>query len=83
MPTPEELAREIIDKQLEACGWTVQSFAETNLYAARGWQCASFRWRRGEVDYLLFVDRKAVAVVEEKPEGVTLSVVKMNTSLTV
>jgi type I site-specific restriction endonuclease len=28
MPTPEELARENIDKQLEACGWIVQSRAE-------------------------------------------------------
>ena len=29
MPTPEELARENIDKQLIACGWTVQSRVET------------------------------------------------------
>ena len=36
MPTPEELARINIDKQLEACGWIVQDRAGMNLYAARG-----------------------------------------------
>jgi type I restriction enzyme, R subunit len=36
MSTPEELARENIDKQLEACGWIVQSHSEMNLYAVRG-----------------------------------------------
>jgi len=36
MPTPEELARINIDKQLEACGWNVQDRAGMNLYAACG-----------------------------------------------
>jgi type I restriction enzyme R subunit len=36
MPTPEELARINIDRQLTAYGWTVQSRAEMNLYAGRG-----------------------------------------------
>ena len=30
MPTPEELARINIDKQLNACGWTVQSVGKMN-----------------------------------------------------
>jgi hypothetical protein len=34
MPTPEELARINIDKQLTACGWMVQSRNAMNLYAA-------------------------------------------------
>lgn len=36
MPTPEELACLNIDRQLTACGWTVQSRNEMNLYAERG-----------------------------------------------
>jgi type I restriction enzyme R subunit len=73
MPTPEERARENIDKQLVACGWIVQSRGAVNLYAGRGVAVREFPLETGEADYLLFVDRKAVGVVEAKPEGVTLS----------
>jgi type I restriction enzyme, R subunit len=73
MPTPEELARVNIDRQLTACGWTVQSRAEMNLYAGRGVAVREFPLSTGEADYILFVDRKAVWVVEAKPVGVTLS----------
>src|SRR5262245_24815966 len=73
MPTPEELARINIDRQLEACGWIVQSRNAMNLYAGRGVAVREFPLSTGEADYLLFVDRKAVGVVEAKPEGVTLS----------
>ena len=73
MPTPEELARINIDKQLEASGWIIQSRNAMNLYAARGVAVCEFPLETGEADYLLFVDRKAVGVVEAKPEGVTLS----------
>lgn len=73
MSSPEELARINIDKQLTACGWTVQSRNEMNLYTNRGVAVREFPLSTGEADYLLFVDRKAVGVVEAKPEGVTLS----------
>jgi type I restriction enzyme R subunit len=73
MPNPEELARENIDKQLKACGWNVQSRNEINFFASRGVAVREFPLETGEADYLLFVDRKAVGVVEAKPEGVTLS----------
>ena len=73
MPTPEELARENIDKQLTACGWIIQSRAEMNLYAGCGIAVREFPLETGEADYLLFVDRKAVGVVEAKHEGTTLS----------
>ena len=36
MPTPEELARQNIDTQLNACGRIIQDRAALNLYAARG-----------------------------------------------
>jgi type I restriction enzyme R subunit len=73
MPTPEELARINIDKQLEACGWTVQSRSVMNLHAASGVGVREFPLVTGEADYLVFVGCKAVGVVEAKPEGVTLS----------
>ena len=73
MPTPEELARQNIDAQLAACGWTVQDRKDTNLYAGRGVAVREFPLETGEADYLLFVDRKAVSVVEAKAEGATLS----------
>ena len=73
MPTPEEPARINIHTQLEASGWTVQLRNEMNLYAARGVAVREFPLQTGEADYLLFVDCKAVGVVEAKPEGVTLS----------
>lgn len=73
MPTPEELARVNIDKQLIACGWTIQDMAGLNRYASLGVAVREFSLATGEADYLLFVDGKAVGVIEAKPEGTTLS----------
>ena len=73
MPTPEELARVNIDKQLTACGWTIQDMSGLNRYASLGVAVREFPLETGEADYLLFVDGKAVGVVEAKPEGTTLS----------
>ena len=73
MPTPEELARINIDKQLTACGWTIQDMAELNRYASLGVAVREFPLETGEADYLLFVDGKAVGVIEAKPEGLVIS----------
>jgi type I restriction enzyme, R subunit len=73
MSTPEELARINIDKQLEACGWIVQSRRDMNLFAARGVAVREFPLDTGEADYVVFVDCKAVGVVEAKHEGAALS----------
>ncbi len=73
MPNPEELARQNIDRQLTACGWTVQDMSGLNLYASLGVAVREYPLHTGEADYLLFVDRKAVGVIEAKPEGTTLS----------
>ena len=74
--TPEELARENIDRQLTAAGWAVQHLRDLNLYAGRGMAVREFRLESGPVDYLLLVDRKAVGVVEAKREGTTLTEVE-------
>jgi type I restriction enzyme R subunit len=76
MTTPEDLARQNIDQQLSACGWEVQDRHALNLFANRGVAVREFPLETGEADYLLFVDRKAVGVIEAKPEGTTLSAVK-------
>ncbi len=70
---PEELARKNIDGQLAQAGWFVQDRAQMNLYAGRGVAVREFPVEGGFADYMLFVDRKAVGVVEAKKVGTTLS----------
>lgn len=71
---PEEKARENIDKALKLCGWgDVQDYKEINLGKSLGVAVREFPLKTGFADYMLFVDRKAVGVIEAKPEGVTLS----------
>ena len=72
--TPEQQARLNIDRLLEQAGWTIQDTGSVNLYAARGVAVREFRLKpgHGRADYLLYVDRQAVGVVEAKPEGSTL-----------
>jgi len=74
MQSPEELAREKIDPLLEDCGWLLQNRSTINLSASRGVALREALLKgRDEVDYLLFVDGKAIATVEAKPEGYTLT----------
>lgn len=70
--TPEEKARQNIDKLLNAAGWEIQDRSDLNLSAARGVAIREFPLKTGEVDYMLFVDKMAVGVIEAKPEGTTL-----------
>ena len=70
---PEEKARQAIDRMLTAAGWQVQSMQNLNLGTAYGVAVREFPLKSGYADYLLFADRKAVGVVEAKPEGMTLS----------
>ncbi|CAJ36608.1 type I restriction modification system,restriction subunit [Methanocella arvoryzae MRE50] len=70
---PEREARKNIDRLLEAAGWKVQDHDKLDLGAGPGIAVREFTLDNGEADYLLFVDRKAVGVIEAKPEGTTLS----------
>ena len=72
--SPEAKARENIDEQLTACGWTVQSRDEANVLAGRGVAIREFPLKSGygEADYLLYVDGLPAGVVEAKKEGETL-----------
>jgi type I restriction enzyme R subunit len=53
--TPEDRARENIDKLLTAAGWIVQDKKEANLTAGRGVAVREFPMKsgHGEADYLL------------------------------
>jgi type I restriction enzyme, R subunit len=71
--TPEEKARKDIDKLLEAAGWAVQDLTGLDLGRSFGVAVREFPLKSGEADYVLFAGRKAVGVVEAKPQGTTLS----------
>src|SRR5439155_24471487 len=74
MPSPEELAREKIDRLLTQCGWRLQNRSTINLSAGQRIAIREALLKdRDEVDYLLFVDGKAIGTVEAKPEGFTLT----------
>jgi len=74
--TPEQIARDNIDKQLAACGWVIQDHKRINLQASAGVAVREYRTDVGPADYVLFVDGKPVGVIEAKreEEGDTLTV---------
>lgn len=72
MATPEQQARELIDAKLAASGWSVQPYRDMNLGAGLGLAVTEFPGAHGPADYLLYVDGKAIGVVEAKPVGHTL-----------
>ncbi|MBO7410862.1 MAG: DEAD/DEAH box helicase family protein [Ottowia sp.] len=64
---PEEKAREKIDRQLISAGWDIVSRDEYEPRSASAVKEALMQGNT-ESDYLLFVDGKAIAVVEAKRE---------------
>ncbi|MFH1252431.1 MAG: type I restriction-modification enzyme R subunit C-terminal domain-containing protein [bacterium] len=70
--TPEELARQHIDQLLMQSGWSIQNVKAINLGVSLGVAVREFPTDAGPADYMLFIDRKAVGVIEAKPEGTTL-----------
>jgi type I restriction enzyme R subunit len=74
--TPEQKARIKIDERLTASGWLLQDKQEFNPAASLGAAVREFHTDSGPVDYLLFVDRKPVGVVEAKraEEGQNITV---------
>ncbi len=66
--TPEQIARDNIDMQLKGCGWTVQGKKQINLGASLGVAGREYQTDVGPADYVLFVDKKPVGVIEAKKE---------------
>ena len=78
---PEQQARDAIDAQLRQAGWVVQAKDAINFNAGLGQAVAEYQTDVGPADYVLFVNRKAVGVIEAKreDEGQTITVVEDQT----
>ena len=66
--TPEQIARDNIDKQLSECGWIIQGKKQINLQAGHGVAVKEYQTASGPADYVLFVDGKPVGIIEAKKE---------------
>jgi type I restriction enzyme, R subunit len=64
---PEQLARDQIDALLNAAGWIVQDKKTLDFSAAQGIAVREYQTDIGPADYVLFVDKNAVGVIEAKP----------------
>ena len=69
--TPEQRARHVVDANLRAAGWLVQSREDMDLGAGLGIAVTEFPMKSGFgfADYLLYIDRIAVGAIEAKAEG--------------
>lgn len=65
---PEQIARDKIDQMLTLAGWVVQSKDKVNLSAGIGVALRETSTESGSADYILFVNHKAVGVIEAKAE---------------
>ncbi len=76
--TPEQVARDRIDERLRASGWHVQDKSALDFNAGVGIAVREYQTDIGPADYVLFTDRRAVGVVEAKPDswGVRLTSVE-------
>jgi len=75
---PEQLARDKIDNILLKAGWVIQSKDKINLAANKGIAIREYQTDVGPADYVLFVDRNPVGIIEAKreDEGHRLTVVE-------
>ena len=76
--TPEQKARETIDKRLAQAGWLVQDLTAVNPTASLGVAVREYPTSTGPVDYALFVEGKPLGVVEAKKDtaGENITVVE-------
>ncbi len=77
--TPEEVARDRIDRRLSAAGWHVQDKNALDFNAGLGVAVREYQTDIGPADYVLFADRRAVGVIEAKPDswGAKLTTVEL------
>ncbi|MGA9189014.1 MAG: DEAD/DEAH box helicase family protein, partial [Methanosarcina sp.] len=76
--TPEQKARNNIDRILNDSGWIVQEKSRIDWSASRGIAVKEYLTDVGPADYVLFVDKKPVGIIEAKrdEEGHRLTVVE-------
>ncbi len=63
---PEQKARDKIDALLKQAGWKVQDKKKIDLNDGLGQAVREYQTDIGPADYVLFVDKKAVGVIEAK-----------------
>ena len=66
---PEQIARDAIDELLKKAGWAVQDKKKINFAAGLGVAVREYQTDVGPADYVLFIDKQAVGVIEAKPEN--------------
>ena len=66
--TPEQKARDNIDEMLGRAGWLVQDKKKIDFSASFGIAIREYQTDVGSADYVLFINKKPVGVVEAKPE---------------
>lgn len=66
---PEQIARDKIDGQLRACGWAVQNKEAYDPSEGEGQAVREYPTDTGPADYVLFVDKKPLGVIEAKQEA--------------
>lgn len=81
MTTPEARARRLIDQKLEQAGWLLQDMKQLNLGASLGVAVREYPTDTGPADYVLFVNRSAVGVIEAKRDeaGENITAVEQQT----
>ena len=67
--TPEQRARDNIDAMLELAGWKVQSKKKIDFSTGLGIVVREYQTSVGPADYVLFIDKKPVGVIEAKQEN--------------
>jgi type I restriction enzyme R subunit len=73
-PLGEAQVRQQLDRMLAEAGWSVQDAGiGQDLWAARGVAVREVTTKAGRADYLLYVDRKLVGVIEAKRQGADLT----------
>jgi type I restriction enzyme R subunit len=79
--TPETRARQQIDQKLGQAGWVIQDLKRLNLAAGMGVAVREYPTDSGPADYVLFVNRQAVGVIEAKKDsaGENLTVTESQT----
>jgi type I restriction enzyme R subunit len=80
--TPEQRARNDIDRKLNDSGWIVQEKSKIDWSASRGIAIKEYLTDVGPADYVLFVDKKPIGIIEAKKdeEGHRLNVVEEQSS---
>ena len=75
---PEQMARDRIDEQLRTAGWGIQNRNVIDFNAGLGIAAREYQTDIGPADYVLFVERQPVGVVEAKSDtwGVKLTTVE-------